>query len=339
LAQDQRKSLIDLLYEYKSNFAKDFTDMTGTNLVECEIHLSDERPFRIRPYRLTPPAQVIMDKVCDQMENAGIIKQSNSPYSSPCLLVMKNKLGSKTDASNYRLVNDSRYLNEATLPIFVPLITVDEVFETVSNQGGCYFSKCDLKSSFHQLKIKEEHKKYTAFTTGSGHHFEYERLAMGLKNSGFYMLLALNKLFGADINKKLIVYIDDLLWISQSFDGFMENTRYIMDKLRHGDLKLHPEKCMFARPSVEFLSFHLSSEGSKPSESKVKVIKEYKQPKSQKDVRAFLGLCGYFRRYIENYSQITASLRELTKKDYEFKWTDDCVKAFVKIKEILTNPP
>jgi len=203
LNTQQREQFIDLLYKFRSNFAKDPTDMPGSDLIECEIHVSDPRPFRIRPYRLTPPARVIMDKVCDQMEKAGIIRKSTSPYSSPCLLVMKDKHGSKDDINNYRLVTDSRFLNAVTLPIFMPLVTLDEVFEIVSNKSGVYFSKCDLRSSFHQLKIRDEHKQYTAFTTGSGQHYEYERMPMGALNSSHYLMLALHKLFGADLNRRL----------------------------------------------------------------------------------------------------------------------------------------
>jgi hypothetical protein len=119
----------------------------------------------------------------------------------------------------------------------------------------------------------------------------------------------------------------------------MADLRFMMTKLKEGNLKLHPQKCMFMKPEIDFLGFHLNSEGSQPSESKIKVVKDYKQPTSQKQVRGFLGLSGYFRRYIENYSQLTAPLRDLTKKDCDFQWTAEANQAFEKIKYILTNPP
>jgi len=339
LDSERKATFIDLLYEFRSNFAQDGTDLPGSNLVECEIHLSDKRPFRVRPYRLTPPARKVMDKVCDQMEKAGIIKPSDSPFSSPCLLVMKNKMGNKDDPNNYRLVTDSRHLNEVTLPIFMPLVTIDEVFEIVGNKSGTYFSKCDLKSSFHQLKIKDEHQKYTAFTTGSGRHMQYTRAPMGMLNSSHFLMLALHKLFGADINKRLIAYVDDILMVNSTFEGHCEDIRFMMEKLRQGNLKLHPQKCIFMKAEIDFLGFHLNSEGSRPSETKVKVVKDYKTIKNAKDVRSFLGLTQYFRRYIQNYSQITFPLRELTKTDCEFKWSEKADESFLKLKEILTNPP
>lgn len=260
----------------------------------------------------------------------GIIEPSDSPYNAPVWVVPK-----KSDASGkkkWRIVIDFRKLNEVTDQDAYHLHNI----ETILSQLGSakFFSALDLSSGFHQIPMHPNSKKFTAFSTPEGH-FHYNRMPFGLKNAPATFQRMMDKALRGLIGKYCFVYLDDIIIFGQTIQEHNRNLAIVLQRLTELGLKLQPDKCQFLKSELEYLGRVISKDGIKPNPDKIKAVKEFRLPRNPTEVKSFLGLAGYYRKFIRNFVKIAKPLTELTKKDVPFHWTDGQQRAFDELKTKL----
>jgi len=229
---------------------------------------------------------------------------------------------------------DYRSLNEVTIKNKYPLPRIDDLFDQL--QGARYFSKIDLRSGYYQLKIRPSDVPKTAFVTRYGQ-YEFTVMPFGLTNAPAYFMNLMNKVFMEELDKFVVVFIDDILIYSRSAEEHEQHLRIVLEKLRAHELYAKFSKCEFWLTTIAFLGLILSEEGVAVDPAKVEAVTNWKQLTTVTEVRSFLGLAGYYRRFIEGFSKIARPMTELTKKDKKFVWTEACEKSFQELKKRLTT--
>ena len=233
---------------------------------------------------------------------------------------------SKPDAT-YRMVVDYRQLNSQTVMDNFPLCRIQDSLESFGSANAKFFSTLDLQSGYHQVPIEEKSKQYTAVVTHDGL-FEFNRLSFGLANApDCFSRLMTRVLQGLNWDVALL-YLDDIICFSRDFIGLLVNLRAIFDRLRNANLTLKPSKCIFGHERIKFLGHIVSSKGIEPMDDKCQAVRDFPQPRKVKDIRSFLGLAGYYHKFIKDYSKIAAPLTNLTKREKSFQWSDSCEQAF-----------
>ncbi|KAK9693072.1 RNase H-like domain found in reverse transcriptase [Popillia japonica] len=266
--------------------------------------------------------------VSDLLDN-GIIRESDSPYASPILLVKKKN-------GEQRMCVDYRALNAKTIKDRFPLPHVDDFLDKLK---GCrYFTSLDLASGYHQIQLEESSIPKTAFITPDGH-FEYLRVPFGLCNAPAVFQRTINKVLGNLRYGKALAYMDDILLPSADFHSGLANLRLVFQSLRDAGLTLRLSKCQYFMEKVEYLGHEISSEGVQPGRRKTECVDRFPEPTDVRSVRQFLGLAGYFRKYIKDFAIIARPLTNLTKKDVSFAWGEDQHTAFQSLKTKLTSRP
>ena len=271
-------------------------------------------PVSKRPYRMPPNELAELKKQLQILLDKGFIRPSSSPWGCPVLFV------SKKDGS-LRMCVDYRPLNEVTVKNKYPLPRIDILFDQLV--GAKFFSKIDLRLGYHQIKIRVEDIPKTAFSTRYGL-YEYTIMSFGLTNAPAYFMYLMNSIFFEELDVFVVIFIDDILIFSKTEEEHAEHIRIVLQKLRDHRLYAKFSKCEFWLKEVAFLGHILSENGVAVDPSKVKDVFDWKQPQNVSEIRSFLGLAGYYRTFIENFSKISKPMTELTKKGVEFKWTDAC---------------
>ena len=234
------------------------------------------------------------------------------------------------------MVVDYRPLNEVTVKNKYPLPRIDDLFDQLT--GAKVFSKIDLRSGYYQIKIRPEDISKTAFTTRYGS-YEYTVVSFGLTNAPSTFMQLMNSVFMEYLDKFVVIFIDDILIYSPSKEEHDQHLRLVLQKLREHRLYAKFSKCEFWKNQVEFLGHVLSANGVAVDPSKVRAVQEWKQPKSVSQIRSFLGLAGYYRRFIEGFSSIAKPLTTLLKKDQKYIWNSKCEESFQELKKRLTSAP
>ena len=265
----------------------------------------------------------------EEMVNKGFVRPSTSPWGAPVLFV-KKKDGSM------RLCIDYRELNKVTIRNQYPLPRIDDLFDQL--QGAKVFSKIDLRSGYHQLRVHDEDVPKTAFRTRYGH-FEFLVMPFGLTNAPTAFMDLMNRIFRPYLDQFVIVFIDDILIYSGSGEEYAEHLRIILQTLREHRLYAKLSKCQFWLDSVAFLGHIVSAEGVSVDPQKVEAILNWKPPTSVTEIRSFLGLVGYYRKFVEGFSKIAAPLTRLTRKEEPFLWSETCQQRFDELKRRLTSAP
>ena len=333
LNRAQRNQLIELLQEYDDVFVNKDGKLGNCGVLQHEINISNEhKPIRQRPYKIGNKQKQVLENMVNDMLNQEIIEPSTSAWAAPCLLV------SKKNSSEFRFVVDYRRVNDCISMDAHPLITTDDALESLGAAQPSFFSVCDLRSGFYQTQISQKSRQYTAWRCHLGL-FQFRRLPMGLKNSPQMFQRLMETVLQGMTFKFCLIYLDDIIVYSKNFSDHVQHLKQVFDRLRESGLKLHPTKCSFAQTEIKYLGHIVSSEGIAPDQEKIDAISSYPIPRKLKDLRAFLGLSGYYRKFIRNYAKIATPLYSLTKKNTEFIWTIECNNAFEQLKSALTSHP
>ena len=329
---EQRRKLYDLLWEYNDIFSRQDAKLGKTDLLQFEIELKDDAvPFKARPYRSNPHVRQEVRRQVQEMLDKDIIEPSTSNFGSPVLLV------SKPDGSS-RFCVDYRKLNSMTKVDCHPIARADDCLESLGASGAKYFSSLDLESGYWQLPVHPDSRPYTAFVTHDGL-YQCKRMSFGLVNAPSVFTRLMTRVLQGLNWEICLVYIDDIIIFSKSFEEHLKRMRLIFDRFRSAGLTVKPKKSFFGQERIKFLGHYVSEKGIEPMEEKCKVIQNFPRPKKVKDVRSFLGLAGYYRRFIKNFSKISGPLVDLTKHETVFDWTSSCEEAFNTLKEKLMTPP
>ena len=299
LTPDEASRFEHLLQKYGNVFSLQDGDLGYTETVRHRIDTGDTPPIRQR-YRSLPPSQYqeVRAHIKDLLER-GIIRESSSPWASPIVVVRKKD-------QSIRLCVDYRQLNSATVKSAFPLPRINESLQALGNAK--YFSVMDLTSGFYQVAMEEKDIPKTAFTTPFGL-WEYTRMPFGLCNSPATFQRLMQRCFGDEALQSLLIYLDDIIVYSSTFEEHLHRLELVFSRLQTHGLKLKPSKCDFFRTEVRYLG-HLvvAGEGVQPDPDKVAAVKDWPEPTTVTELRAFLGFTGFFRKFIRGYSNVTAPL-------------------------------
>lgn len=335
LNEEEKRLLENILEKYKDIFHIDGNNLSFTNEIKHVIHTHDEVPVYTKPYRYP---QIHRDEVRTQinkMLEQGIIRPSYSPWSSPIWIVPK-----KLDASGkkkWRIVIDYRKLNDKTTDDRYPLPNITDLLDKL---GRCqYFTTLDLASGFYQIEMDKDSIPKTAFNTENGH-YEYIRMPMGLKNSPSTFQRVMDNILRGLINECCLVYLDDIIIFGSSLQQHLDNVRKVFERIRQSNLKIQLDKSEFLRKEVEYLGHIVTTEGVKPNPAKIQAIKSYPIPKTTKQIKGFLGLLGYYRKFIRDFARITKPMTKCLKKDAIIDTENlEYKECFERCKNLLIEEP
>jgi hypothetical protein len=300
---------IPVVCEYPDVFPDDLPGMPPDRDIEFIIELQPSTaPISKRPYRMPPNELAELKTQLQDLLDKGFIRPSASPWGCPALFVKKKD-------NSLRLCVDYRPLNAVTIKNKYPLPRIDILFDQLA--GAKVFSKIDLRSGYHQIKIRPSDIPKTAFSTRYGL-YEYLVMSFGLTNAPAYFMYLMNSAFMQELDKFVVVFIDDILIYSKTPEDHAKHLHVILQRLRDHHLYAKFSKCEFWLDTVKFLGHTISGDGISVDPSKVQEVMDWKPPTSVHQIRSFLGLAGYYRRFIPDFSRIAKPMTELLKKGVKF---------------------
>ena len=324
-----KRELKTILHKYSDVFSRSEYDIGCTGLAKHTIDTGNARPIK-QMLRKTPlPHIPIIDEQLEVMTKAGAIVPSASPWAFNVVIVKKK------DGSS-RFCVDYRPLNAVTRKDAYPLPRIDTCLDALS--GSRYLSSFDLRSGYHNVLMDEADSDKTSFVTRRGT-FKFRVLPFGLCNAGATFQRVMD-IAMAGLNFQIcLVYLDDIILFSQSIPQHLERLQLLLEALKKANLKLKPSKCKLLREEVAFLGHVVSREGISTDPDKIKQVLDWPTPKNLTEVRAFLGLTSYYRKFAEKFAAVAAPLHALTGKNVPFRWSKECQDAFDELKRRLTSAP
>jgi hypothetical protein len=345
LTQEQKEQFTQLIKKYENIFVKDKNELGKCGFVKHKINTGNAKPIKLPKYRAVGKRKKIIKEEIDKMLKKGVIKKSTSPWASPVVLVPKKN-------GKIRFCIDYRDLNKITEKDVYPLPKIDDMLDTFN--GSKWFTSIDLASGYWQIEMDEEDAKKTAFITGEGL-YEWKVMPFGLTNAPGTFQRMMHEVLGDLIYTKAPVYIDDVNIHSKTFTQHLQDIDEVFSKIQKAGLKLRLDKCKFCFGEIEFLGYVIGRDGIKTDEKKIEKIKNYPKPRTVTELKGFLGLASYYRRFIKDFSSIAKPLNDL-QKDLEYKkdvkqkiqnqsieitkkWKEDQEKSFETLKEKLCTTP
>ncbi|CAH8556952.1 unnamed protein product [Dicrocoelium dendriticum] len=321
--------LAQVIQNYSDAFAWKSGDLGRTGLVKHSIDTGVARPIKVPPRRIPIHWQGEIQKLIDEMLEKNVIQPSNSPWASPVVLVKKKDGG-------FRLCVDYRRLNEATRKDAYPLPRIDDLFNALG--GSVYFSTLDLASGYWQVEVEESDRAKTAFVVPSGL-YEFQTMPFGLSNAPATFQRLMQKALADLIPRKCLVYLDDVIVHGKTECEHLDNLASVLECLLRVGLKLKPSKCHLLKREVAYLGHIISGDGIRTDPVKAEQVRSWPTPTTTEELRSFLGLASYYRRFIRNFSSIAAPLHSLLEKGRMFEWSKQCAEAFNHLRESLCTAP
>ncbi|CAF5042976.1 unnamed protein product, partial [Rotaria magnacalcarata] len=328
LNSEQVVQLENLLLQYRACF----NEKPGrTSLTQHHIDTGNSKPIKLRPYRVSPVRQNTIFSQIQQMLTDGIIEPANGPYAAPVTLQPKKD-------GSLRFCVDFRQLNSVTVRDVYPIPRIDDTLDQL--RTAKYFTSMDLKSGFWQIELDEESRPKTAFVTHAGlYHFTV--MPFGLTNAPATFQRLMDLVLGGLKWSCALVYLDDIIVYSPTFSSHLQHLESVLQQIQENGLTLHLSKCQFCKTKLRYLGHVVSQTGIEPDPEKIRAVRDYLVPTRLKEVRTFLGLTSYYRRFIKNYAAIAEPLISLTRNsdNKPFQWTSLCQQAFDHLRHLLIEAP
>lgn len=329
---EEKANLESLCKQYADVFYVENEPLTFTNKIKHDIKTKDEIPVHTKSYRYPYVHRDEVQKQVQKMLDQNIIRPSISAWNAPIWIVPK-----KQDASGkvkWRLVVDFRKLNEKTLDDKYPIPNISDILDKL---GKCqYFTCLDLASGFYQIEMDPADIHKTAFSVDKGH-YEFLRMPMGLKNSpSTFQRVMDNVLRGLN---NCLVYLDDILVYSTSLQEHIDSLQKVFQRLRESNFKIQMDKSEFLKHETPYLGHVITREGIKPNPDKIAAIQNFPIPKTTKEIKSFLGLLGYYRKFIPDFARITKPMTSRLKKGVKITLTPEYIQCFEHCKTLLINDP
>nr|GEV69811.1 putative reverse transcriptase domain-containing protein [Tanacetum cinerariifolium] len=321
---------VPIVREFLEIFPDDLPELPPTRQVEFQIDLVPGAALVARaPYQLAPAEMQELSTQLQELSDKGFIRPSSSPWGAPVLFV-KKKDGS------LRMCIDYRKLNKLTVKNQYPLSRIDDLFNQL--QGSRVYSKIDLRSGYHQLRVREEDIPKTTFRTRYGY-YEFQVMPFGSTNAPAVFMDLMNRVCKPYLDRFVIVFIDDILIYSKNRKEHEGHLKLILKLLKEEELSAKFSKCKFWLSKVQFLGHVIDSEGIHVDPAKIEAIKDWESPKTPTEIRQFLGLAGYYRRSIKGFSKISRPMTKLTQKSMKSDWGEKAEVAFQLLKQKLCSAP
>jgi hypothetical protein len=321
---------IRVVQEYPDVFPEELPGVPPDRDIECLIELlPGTPPISKRPYRMPVNELVELKKQIAELQAKGFIRPSSSPWRAHVLFVEKKD-------GTQRMCVDYRSLNEVTIKNKYPLPRIEDLVDQM--KGASMFLKIDLRSGYHQLKIRESDIPKTAFRTWYGL-YEYTMMSFGLTNAPTYFIYLMNKVFMEYLDKFVVVFIDDILIFSKTEEEHEKHLRLVLEKLKSIQLYAKFSKCEFWLTEVAFLGYVISTRGVSVDPGKVKDVLNWMPPTTASEIQSFLGLRGNYRQFIKDFSKIAKPMTKLLEKNKTFEWTGECQASFEELRKRLTSAP
>ncbi|KAI0492241.1 hypothetical protein KFK09_026510 [Dendrobium nobile] len=323
-------SEIPVVREFADVFPEELVGLPPDREVEFSIDVFlGTAPISKAPYRMAPKELSELKVQLQELVDRGFVRPSVSPWGAPVLFVKKKD-------GTLRMCVDYKDLNKVTIKNKYPLPRIDDLFDQLS--GSSVFSKIDLRSGYYQVKVKESDVVKTAFSTRYGH-YEFLVMPFGVTNAPAIFMDLMNRVFREFLDQFVIVFIDDILVYSASEDEHARHLSIVLETLRRHQLYAKFSKCEFWLKSISFLGHVISGEGISVDPQKIQAVADWPRPTTVFEVRSFLGMAGYYRKFVKGFSQISTPLTRLTQKSVAFVWTPECEASFQKLKDCLTSAP
>ena len=325
----ERAGLAALVGEYEDIFIKPGGEVGWTDRTSHVIDVGDAKPVKIPPRKTSFAEKELIEATVHDLLRSGKIRESHSPWASPIVLVKKKD-------GTMRFCIDYRRLNDATVKDAYPLPRIEDALDHLT--GSRYYSTLDLASAYWQVAMDAASIDKTAFATHIGL-YEWLVMPFGLSNAPATCERLMESLFQGEQWNGVLVYLDDLVAYGDTWSSALSRTRLIFQQLREANLKLKPTKCFLMRDEVEYLGHRVTTHGISPGEPKVKAIQHWPRPRSIDEVRSFLGLTGYYRKFVKDYADVAVPLVAMLKKGTKYHWDEAQQKAFDTLRQSLMEFP
>ena len=332
LSGENKSNFLEMLHRNRWAFATDISELGHCKDLPMKIEIEPgNTPPTTRPYRASPKIQGIIDEQIKEMLDAGVIEESDSPYSSPIVMVKKR-------SGSYRMCIDFRKINAISIKRPFPLRTREHLFNLVACQKPVIFTSLDMLSGYWQLEMDQHSKQYTAFAT-QNNTYAFRRMPMGLTSAGWHFSRVISQILKGLDPLIAATYLDDCLIFSASHEQHIQDVETVITRLADRGLRLNPKKCDFAVEECHFLGHILTPQGVKPQQRLLDKIQDFPRPTNVRGVRRFLGLIQYYAAFVPNMSEMTKHLHKFTKKGARFHWDANAEDNFSKLKKLLVTPP